>query len=87
MAEQASADEVSAMDEHADTDDLRLDALTASAGACHIGIAVRGAQGLHPDTYVNLTPDQALRLGEWLVERAGERGAARRTIDNDRIEF
>lgn len=69
-----------------DSDDLRLDALTASAGAWHIGIAVR-AQGLHPDTYVNLTPDQAMRLGEWLVEQAKARGAMRRTIDDDRIEF
>jgi hypothetical protein len=74
------------MDEHVDTDDLRLDALTASAGAWHIGIAVR-AQGLHVASYVNLIPDQALQLGEWLVARAKARGAVFRTIDSDRIEF
>lgn len=61
------------MHRHVDTDDLRLDALTASAGAWHIAIAIR-ANSLQPDRYVNLTPDQAMQLGEWMVEREGAWG-------------
>ena len=55
------------MDEHVDTDDLRLDALTASAGAGHIGFAVR-AQGLDLAAYVNHTPDQALTIDSDRIE-------------------
>ncbi|MGT2477936.1 hypothetical protein ACU4GR_01480 [Methylobacterium oryzae CBMB20] len=74
------------MHRHADADDLRLDALTASAGGWRIGIAIR-ANSLQPDRYVNLTPDQAMQLGEWMVERAKARGAVSKAINTDRIEF
>lgn len=69
-----------------DTDNLRLAALTASATARQISIAFRG-NGVQPDRYVDLTPDDALKLGAWLIERAEARGAKRQTIDADRIEF
>ena len=69
-----------------DRDNLRLDTIIATATARQINIAVKG-NAVQPDRYVELTPDDALRLGEWLVERAKARGAAGRPIDDDRIEF
>ncbi|AIQ93153.1 MULTISPECIES: hypothetical protein [Methylobacterium] len=66
-----------------DTDELHLDALTVSAGAWQISLIVR-AKELQPEPYLDLTPMDALRLGDWLVARACERGAERQ--HHDQIE-
>ncbi len=69
-----------------DVDELRLDALAVTAGAWQISIIVR-LKGLDPDPFIDLTPDEGLPLGEWLLTRANERGAAHQTIDGRKIGF
>jgi hypothetical protein len=69
-----------------DRDNLRLDTIIATATARQINIAVKG-NAVQPDRYVELTPGDALRLGEWLVERAKARGAADQTIQGRKTGF
>lgn len=74
------------MDPQTDTDELRLDLLTASAGAWQVGLIMR-IKGLQPDPHVDLTPNHALQPGEWLIARDKERRAAHRTIEGSKTGF
>ncbi|MHB2208049.1 hypothetical protein [Methylobacterium sp. CM6257] len=64
---------------------LHLDALTAITTAWQISTAMR-TKGPRPEPCIDLTPDQALKLGEWLVDWA-RRGVTHQTIEGRKTGF